>query len=73
MMLFNDRVRLLRKEKGLKQVEAAQFLEISYRNYQRLEADGEKPQYDTLLKLANAYDDSVDWLMGRTEDRILHR
>ena len=60
MMLFNDRVRLLRKEKGLKQVEAAQFLEISYRNYQRLEADGEKPQYDTLLKLANAVKEDVN-------------
>lgn len=72
-MIFNDRVRLLRKEKGMKQDEAAKFLGISYRNYQRLEADGEKPQYDTLLKLADAYDVSVDWLMGRTEDRVLHR
>lgn len=72
-MIFNDRVRLLRKEKGMKQDEAAKFLGISYRNYQRLEADGEKPQYDTLLKLANAYDVSVDWLMGRVEDRGLHR
>jgi transcriptional regulator with XRE-family HTH domain len=72
-MIFNDRIRLLRKEKGLKQDEAASLLGISYRNYQRLEADGEKPQYDTLLKLADTYQVSTDWLMGRTEDRTLHR
>lgn len=72
-MIFNDRIRLLRKEKGMKQEETAQLLGVSYRNYQRLEADGEKPQYDTLLKLADFYNVSVDWLMGRTEDRVLHR
>ena len=72
-MILNDRIRLLRKEKGMKQEETAQLLGVSYRNYQRLEADGEKPQYDTLLKLADFYDVSVDWLMGRTEDRVLHR
>ena len=72
-MVFNERVRLLRSEKGMKQEEAAQFLGISYRNYQRLEAEGAKTHYDTLLLIADCYDVSVDWLMGRTEDRVLHR
>ena len=45
---------------------------LSMRGYQDLEL-GAKPKYDTLLRIADFYDVSVDWLMGRTEDRYAHR
>lgn len=69
--MFSERVRLLRKEKGLTQVQAAKEVNMSNRGYQDLEL-GRKPQYETLLALADFYNVSVDWLMGRTEDRVLH-
>ena len=69
LIIFNDRLRLLRKEKKLKQTEMAEFLGISYRNYQRLESNGEKPQYDTLLQIADVCQVSLDWLTGRTDNR----
>lgn len=70
--MFAQRVRILRKEKGLTQVQAAKEVHMSNRGYQDLEL-GRKPQYETLLTIADFFDVSVDWLMGRTEDRKLHR
>ena len=72
-MIFNERLKLLRAEKGFNQVQAADALGMPHRSYQRLESDGAKTHYDTLLLIADFYDVSVDWLMGRTEDRVLHR
>lgn len=70
--MFSERLRTLRKEKGLTQIQAAQAVKMSNRGYQDLEL-GRKPQYENLLLIADFYNVSVDWLMGRTEDRILHR
>ncbi len=72
-MIFNERLKLLRKEKNFNQAQAAEALEMPIRSYQRLESDGAKTHYDTLLLIADFYDVSVDWLMGRTDDRVLHR
>lgn len=70
--MFSERLRILRKEKKLTQVQVAQAVKMSNRGYQDLEL-GRKPQYENLLVIADFYDVSVDWLMGRTEDRVLHR
>lgn len=47
---------------------ASEKIGISWRTYQDLEA-GKKPSYDTMLKIADYFNVSVDWLMGRTENR----
>lgn len=72
-MIFNDRLKILRAERGLTQEQAAKAMEIPPRSYQRLEVDGAKTHYDTLIKIADFYDVSVDWLMGRTEKREVNR
>ena len=72
-MIFNDRLRQLRKEHKLTQVELAQELGLAYRNYQRLEADGNTPHYQTLARIADYFDVSVDWLMGRTDRPQVYR
>ncbi|MDE6588766.1 MAG: helix-turn-helix transcriptional regulator [Oscillospiraceae bacterium] len=71
--MFNDRLKLLRAECGLTQEQAAKAMEIPGRSYQRLEVDGRKTHYDTLIKIADFYDVSVDWLMGRTDRREVNR
>ena len=70
-MIFNDRLKLLRKENHLTQAQVAETLGMPTRSYQRLESDGAKTHYDTLIKIADYYQVSVDWLMGRTENRQL--
>lgn len=70
--MFSDKLRLLRQEIGLTQTQAAERVGISWRTYQDLEG-GKYPSYVTLGKIADAFGVSVDWLMGRTEDREAHR
>lgn len=72
-MIFNERLRLLREEHALTQDKAARGIDMPVRSYQRLEVDGCKTHYDTLLKIADYYDVSVDWLMGRTDVREINR
>ena len=70
--MFSDKLRLLRREAGLTQAQTAERVGISWRTYQDLEG-GKYPSYVTLGKIADAFGVSVDWLMGRTEDREAHR
>ncbi len=70
-MIFNERLKLLRIERSYTQETAAKAIGIPPRSYQRLELDGNKTHYDTLLKIADYYGVSVDWLMGRTDVRSI--
>ena len=72
-MIFNKRLRVLRQERNLTQEKVARALDMPLRSYGGLEADGAKTHYDTLIKIADFYDVSVDWLMGRTEKREVNR
>ena len=70
-MIFNDRLKLLRIERSYTQEAAAKASGIPPRSYQRLELDGNKTHYDTLMKIADYYGVSVDWLMCRTDVRSI--
>lgn len=72
-MIFNDRIKILRTERGLTQDSVAKGMDMPVRSYQRLEMDGAKSNYDTLKKIADFYDVSVDWLMGRTDKQEVNR
>lgn len=72
-MIFNDRLKILRAERNLTQDKAAKAMDMPVRSYQRLEMDGCKTHFDTLLKIADYYEVSVDWLMGRTDKREVNR
>ena len=51
-MMFNNRLRLLRTERGLTQRQMADMLGLTERNYQRYESDGPMPRYKMLLEIA---------------------
>lgn len=71
-MEFFEKIRMLRKERHMSQPAVAAEMGISMRGYQNIEL-GTEPRYGSLLRIADYYDVSVDWLMGRTEDRDAHR
>lgn len=71
-MEFRQKIRMLRKELHMSQPAVAAKIGISTRGYQDMES-GTLPRYEKLLRIADYYDVSVDWLMGRTEDRHAHR
>ena len=70
--MFAEKIRMLRKEKKLTQAEVAKEVGLSARGYQDLEL-GAKPGFDNLLHIADFYDVSVDWLIGRTDNPHAHR
>ena len=70
--MFSEKIRQLRKDRHLTQAEVAKEVVLSARGYQDLEL-GAKPRYDALLHIADFYDVSVDWLMGRTDNPHAHR
>lgn len=72
-MNFTERLKILRAGHDLTQDKVAREMDMPLRSYTRLEADGAKPNYDTLMKIADFYDISVDWLMGRTDRREVNR
>jgi len=55
----------LRKIAGLTQEAFANALGISRVNYTRYERNSARPDYETLIKIADFYDISLDELFGR--------
>lgn len=70
--MFSERIRLLRKERNFTQADVAAQVGLSARGYQDLEL-GATPRGDTLLAIAEFYQVSIDWLMGRTDVRQVSR
>lgn len=70
--MFSERIRLLRKERSLTQNAVAREIGLSERGYQDLEL-GATPRGDTLSAIAEFYQVSMDWLMGRTDKREVNR
>jgi len=67
MSSFSDRVKLLRKARKMTQRQMANALEISERSYQRYEAEN-NPNNETLIKLADFFEVSTDYLLGRSDN-----
>ena len=72
-MIFNERLKHLRRERRWTQTQVAEKLSITLRNYQRFEADGNTPNYVNLIKIADIFDVSLDYLTGRTDKRGINR
>ena len=66
---FCQKLLLLRTEKGVTQSAAAEACGMTLRQYHRFEKGVQKPGFDNLRHIADFYNVSVDWLMGRTERR----
>lgn len=59
----------LRHEKGFSQLEMAGELGIPQSTYQQYEAGINEPKFSTLIRIADYFDVSVDYLIGRTNVR----
>ncbi|MBP3483599.1 MAG: helix-turn-helix transcriptional regulator [Oscillospiraceae bacterium] len=62
-----QRLRDLREDKDLKQRELAYYLNISQTTYSRYESGELDIPSAALIKLADFYDVSVDYILGRTD------
>ncbi|MCI9057662.1 MAG: helix-turn-helix transcriptional regulator [Oscillospiraceae bacterium] len=66
---FALRLKELRREKGLKQTEMAEFIGCIERHYQKIERGEINIPSLTLVKLADFFNVSTDYLLGRSDDR----
>lgn len=55
----------LRKERNLTQEEASRMLQMQKQTYQNYELRKRQPDIDTLCKLADFYNTSIDYIVGR--------
>lgn len=65
---FKNNLKDLRLEKGVKQKEVAEKCDISPQCISQLELGTRNPTGTTLVALADYFNCSVDYLLGRTED-----
>lgn len=62
----------LKTEKNLLQKNIAHDIGIALRTYQYYESGQRKPDSDTLIALADYFDVSLDYLVGRSNDPTRH-
>lgn len=60
-----ERIRELREQSGLSQKAVADELGMQITQYRRYENGERKPAIDFLIQIANLYDVSLDYLVGR--------
>lgn len=65
MEKFHEKLKVLRKNKGLKQQEIADILGVKRNTYSDWENGKSKPNYEKLEKIADFFSVSLDWLFGR--------
>lgn len=66
--VFQERLRLLRSEKGVSQKQVAESLGITETGYQNYEVGRRKPTFDILPAIADFFGVSTDYLFGRTDN-----
>jgi len=62
-----ERLKRERERKGLKQNRVSKILGIHNSTLAKYESGEREPDNETLNKLAELYEVSVDWLLGRTQ------
>ncbi len=67
MKNFQQRLLELRKQHRFTQCQIAEYLHITQPSYIRYEKGSAEPSIDTLIRLADLFDVSIDYLVGRTE------
>ena len=63
MCMFNEKLRFLRKYQHLTQSEVAKELNVNQRTYSQYEIGATEPNFETLKKMANFFDVSIDYLL----------
>jgi len=67
-MIFGEHLKNIRQSKNLTQKQLAELIGISERGIQNYEMGVRKPNFDIIIKLADALNISTDYLLGRTNN-----
>ncbi len=71
--ILAKRLKKCRKEEGLTQYQAAIYCDITERTYQNYELMIRQPKLEILIKIADLFDVSLDYLVGRTDNKKVNK
>lgn len=66
--ILAKRLRECRKKAGLPQIKVAIFCDITENAYQNYELGNREPKVSILMRIAQFYDVSIDYLVGLTDE-----
>lgn len=73
VMMMNERLRQLRKARGYTQIRVQMETGIEQALLSKYESGERVPPTETLVKLADFYHVSTDYLLGRTDNPEINR
>lgn len=65
--ILSQRLRECRKAKGLSQMQVATYCDITEKAYQNYELMTREPRIEILVRIADLFEVSLDYLTGRTD------
>lgn len=71
--ILAKRLKQCRMEQGLTQREVTIYCDITEKTYQNYELMTREPKLDVLRRIADVYHVSLDYLVGRTDQKELNR
>ncbi len=69
MLKLSERLHSLRKERMLTQTDAAKAAGISMKSYCRYESGEREPTASVLVRIADFYNVTTDYLLGRSDEK----
>ena len=73
MMNLADRIQYLRKQKGISQIKLAIDLSMNQNSISRYENGMRQADYETLIKFADYFNVSIDYLLERTDNPKMNK
>ncbi len=64
---LSERLKECRNEKGYTQIQVATLCDITEKTYQNYELMTREPKIEILIRIADLYNVSLDYLVGRTD------
>ena len=71
--ILASRLKQCRNEAGLTQRDVATYSDITEKAYQNYELMTRNPKLEILIRIANRFDVSLDYLVGRTDNKTINK
>lgn len=69
MQVLSKRIRELRQERNMTQHELAAMLHVHRATVAGYETKDRQPHFDTVVQIANIFEVTTDYLLGRTDEK----
>ena len=67
--ILSERLRALRKERGYTQLQVSVYCDVTEKAYQNYELMTREPKLEILIRIADLYGVTLDYLVGRSDKR----